>query len=118
VDPHVSKLFSDTERRQAEEFLASGGKPISRGFDLTDAKIRAEILDRPAKEFTDFQIAPGCIPEPTAASIAILPDDWQEHREYNDPVEILNEHLEKFFEIPAHLYVSINDRKEVWVRGK
>jgi len=106
-------LFGPTETREAEQFLASGGRPIARGFDPLDPEIRRTMIDRPAKEFIDFQVNP--VPAELAVKIGYLPSDWQDRVFHHELAETICRTAEERFGLPPHLYVSLNERKELWI---
>lgn len=106
-------LFGKTEIRAAEEFLASGGKPILHGFDPLDPEIRRTLIERPEKEFIDFQVNP--VPSAIARDLEKLPLHWQNRPSAWPLSESICRAFEHQLALPRHLYASLNERNELWI---
>jgi hypothetical protein len=97
--PNPDAFMEAMERQVAEGFLNHGTEPD--GFDMNDPKVRAELVNRPLKEFVDFEVNP--VPPELAAMLEKL----DEAPDYEAAYSAICAAAEALYQLPPGLICTI-----------
>ena len=112
--PGIHKTRPDIAAQEAEMFLAHGTEAT--GYTIEEARKEFKV---PPGQFLDFQIDP--VPPPFDERLASIPDDWYVLPDRPDVIAQVETFLcdfERAFGMPDHLYATILDPKQLWIRLK
>ena len=115
IFPGIHAEKPEVAEHEAWMFMKYGAKSET-GIDLSNPATRRAIFESSEKDFQDNIIHP--LPPEITDALSKIPDDWMDHKESCDALEEINVAIEKYYDVPPHLYVSINEWKEAWIQWK